>query len=378
MGWMAALVSGLLVVLLVALGATGIFLLAPSKPAAASFIRDQPGSIPWNGKDAVRVLFLGLDSSRSKSTGLAVASYDPSHAQIHVLTIPPSLWVTIPGFGQDRIENAYADGGSRLALLTVQSVTRTVIPYYVAVDPSTFQRLVDGYKGISVRTGSAKRQMSGRMALAYMAGGAAGRDGESERMQRDVRVASSVLRAAVRPVNLLQIASVINNLGGEVQTNFPYTRIPALLRHLAGTSIEASALDQSSGAVFQYRSTGGAVLLPYWQRIATIVRQVFPRRNLHQGRVEVLNGSGELGQASDLASWLRLLGFRVTSYGSADSFDYRHTEVVLNGGATSGRLALARALSAILQAPIVTRHVHHSRAPLVVIIGRDYQDLTQQ
>ena len=143
MGWKAAMVSGLALILVVSAVASGIFLLAPSNPVSASFIRAQPGSVPWNGKQLLNVLFLGLDDSRSHATALAVASYNPQQREVRILPLPPSMWVSIPGFGQDRIANAYTDGGPRLSLLTAESVTRTVIPYYMALDSSTFRQLGD-------------------------------------------------------------------------------------------------------------------------------------------------------------------------------------------------------------------------------------------
>lgn len=378
-GWKAALTSAaMLVVLVSALAAAG-FLLSPSNQAAASFIRAQPGSIPWNGKAPLRVLVLGLNDGQTAASGLAVVSYDPRRDSVRLLSIPPSLWVSIPGFGQDRIANAYADGGARLALLTVQSVTRTVIPYYVALTPSTFGRLVDSYGGLSLsRVGTRPARLDGAAALGYMAAGPRGRDGEWVRMQRVAVIASALKDAAERPTNILQIVSLINTLGADIHTNFPYSQIPPLVQRLKAATIEASALDESSADVTAYKTGSGPVLLPDWQRIATTTRTIFPRDGLHSGTVRILNGSGILGQAQALASWLPGMGFRVAGYGSADSFNYGHTEVVLNSASPTRDLTAARALSAVLQAPVVTRSVHGSRAPVVVIIGRDYQDLTQQ
>jgi anionic cell wall polymer biosynthesis LytR-Cps2A-Psr (LCP) family protein len=371
--------SGAILVLLVSALAAAGFVLSPGNQAAASFIGPQPGSIPWNGKDRLNVLFLGLNARKSAATSLAVASYDTRSRTVRLLSIPASLWVSIPGFGQDKIANAYADGGTRLALLTAESVTRTVIPYYVALDPATVRRLVDSYGGLSVpRAAGRPAHLDGAAALRYMGAGPVGRDGESQRMQRDAVIASAVKAAAVQPTNMLQMVSLINTLGADIHTNFPYNQIPPLVQQLKFAAIEPTALDESRADVTQYRSSSGPVLLPDWQRITSTVRELFPPSGLRSGKVKVLNGSGVLGQAQSLASWLRGMGIRVAGFGSADSFSYSHTLVVVNTASRTRDTALARSLSAVLQAPVVTRSVHGSRAPVVVIIGRDYQDLTQQ
>jgi anionic cell wall polymer biosynthesis LytR-Cps2A-Psr (LCP) family protein len=379
MGWRAALATGVTLIALVSATASAIFLLSPSNQASASFIRAQPGSIAWNDKQPLTVLFLGLDSKLTATEGLAVGRYNPSRNTLNIVSIPPSLWVTIPGFGQGRIADAYADGGPRLALLTVESVTRLAIPYYVSLDPSTFRQLVDSYGGLALPSSETRRpRANGEAVLAYMAGGPAGRDGESERMQRDAVVARALRSAAVRPVSLLQIVSIINTLGGGIRTNFPYNQIPPLVRRLARTPIEWTALDESSGAVSQYRSSSGPVLLPDWQRMSVVIGSLLPAPSAIHGSVKILNGSGVVGQAAALASWLRGMKIRVSGAGSASSFNHGQTLVILNSRSRQRAYALAHLLSAILQAPIVTRPVQGSATPVAVIIGRDYQDLTQQ
>lgn len=371
--------SGAGLVVLVSTIAAAVSLLSPSNQAAASFIHAQPGSVPWNGKERLTVLFLGLNARKTAATNLAVASYDPRHNTAHLLSIPPSLWVSIPGFGQDRVADAYADGGARLALLTVESVTRTVIPYYVALDPATFRRLVDSYGGLSLaRGGTRPARLDGAAALGYMGDGPAGRGGDSERMERDAVMAAAVKDAAVQPTNILQLVSLINTLGADIHTNFPYSQIPALVQRLKTVPLRASALDESSADVTQYKTGTGAVLLPDWQRITSTTHALFPHSRLRFPGVEILNGSGVVRQAESLASWLPGMGIRVAGFGSADSFSYSHTLVVVNTASRVRSPSLVRSLSAVLQAPAVTRSVHGTKAPVVVILGRDYQDLTQQ
>jgi hypothetical protein len=309
---------------------------------------------------------------------MAVASYEPAQGRVRILSLPPSLWITIPGFGQGRIVSSYADGGAHLALMSSESVTRTVIPYYAVLDPATFGRLVDSYGGLSMNASSHGKRWDGRRALDYMAGAPVGRNGDTERMNRDDAVASAALRAAVQPANQLQIVSLISDFGADVRTNFPYNRVPALLRGLTHARVSYQSLNESNGTVTEYSSSSGPVLVPDWQRISSTVHQIFPVTGLRSGRIEILNGSGVVGQAAALAAWLRTYGFRVSDFASAPTSTVAHTAVILNPRAAPADRPLARALSSVLQVPVVTRRVRASRAPVVVIIGSDYQDVAQQ
>lgn len=378
MGWKAVLLSAVLLVLIVSVVAAGFSLISPSNQAAASIIGAQPGSLPWNERQPVNVLFLGMDGTSSRATALAVASFDPPTHTVHLLSIPPSLWVTIPGFGTDRVANAYADGGAKLALITVESITRTVIPYYAALDPATFKRLVDAYGGLSLRPeGARPRRFGGDGALHFLGSGGPGPGGESLRMQRDAEVAGALRDAATLPENVLKLAPIINEVAGDVRTNFPYDQIPDVVRLLQSARIRAVALDESGQTVSRYRTGGSTVLLPDWQRIDEVTHATLGNP-VAGGTVRVLNGSGVTGQAAGLSSWLRGMGVHVAGFGSAGSFNHASTQVVVNSVAPQRDYALARQVAAILQAPIVTRNVHGSKAPVAVVIGSNYQDIRQQ
>jgi hypothetical protein len=88
----------------------------------------------------------------------------------------------------------------------------------------------------------------------------------------------------------------------------------------------------------------------------------------------VLNGDGVQGQAASLAQWLRQAGMQVTFVGSAPSYSYAQTEIVVGDPRAQ---ASAQTVATLLQTPIV-RGRNSGGAPVVVIIGRDFQDPTQQ
>jgi LCP family protein required for cell wall assembly len=81
------------------------------------------------------------DPGRSDTTMLL--RLDPEQNAIAVLSIPRDLKVEIPGFGTEKFNAAYTDGGPRLTLRVVKELTGLEINHVVNVDFLGFVRAVD-------------------------------------------------------------------------------------------------------------------------------------------------------------------------------------------------------------------------------------------
>ena len=85
-------------------------------------------------------------------------------------------------------------------------------------------------------------------------------------------------------------------------------------------------------------------------------------------RVQVMNGSGEAGIATRLASFLRAGGFQVTDIRNADRSDYFSSMIL----ARHGDLSSAREVAHYLGGPPVIRQAWDSElADVTVVIGSD-------
>jgi hypothetical protein len=84
-------------------------------------------------------------------------------------------------------------------------------------------------------------------------------------------------------------------------------------------------------------------------------------------RVEVLNGSGQAGAGSHLATALREAGFQVVDVRNADRFDYPRTLVV----ARTGDLDAARKVAHFVGNARVIRQRALVDWDVTVVIGRD-------
>ena len=101
------------------------------------------------------ILVLGTDEGPRRegpfrSDAIMVVRTDPDENRIALLSIPRDLRVDIPGRGLDKVNAAYAYGGSTLAIRTVQSLTGIPINHVVVVNFSEFRDVIDALGGITV------------------------------------------------------------------------------------------------------------------------------------------------------------------------------------------------------------------------------------
>ena len=396
----AAFAIGLTVFLVVSLVSAALFYVMPGGSTTLPvFIHAQPGSVRWNTRDRLNILLMGVDGpvyQPAHTDMLMLASFDPGSRGVALLSIPSNLWVTIPGYGPAPIDETYADGGARLTLRVVESVTHVPIPYYAAVGPDAVRQGIDALGGVSVdvpatmqlptdSTADSARglqHLNGAAAYEFMRLTNPDPGGDEGRMHRQQQLLLALKNQVLQPQTFVQIPAIVNTVGGSIATNLPYDQIPSLAHALLSvppSHLHQAYLDQEDDTVSAYQSGGEQVLLPDWEHIRALAQRLFPDTMLRRGgKVEVLNGSGLGGQAAGLAAWLQQAGVSIQGYGSASSFDYPHTVITLEKGSHPSVAYVARAVAALLQVPIVTRSGGASSAPIVVIIGRDYQDPSQQ
>jgi len=401
-GCTTAILSGVLVLLLVSVGAAAISRFSPGTTNfAASRLQAQPGSLRWDG-GRWTILLLGADGKAARTSsinGLLVVSFDPHHRRLATLSVPPNLWVTIPGFGRGRMADAYTYGGPRLALLTMQSALHMPIPYYAVVGTDTPGQLADAVGGVSLHVpptlagrfaarvshpaipGGTQR-MDGATLTRFMLLPAVTAAGTMLRMQRQYLGITALVTAMLQPASLPHLAGLVDSFGGTVITNFPYDQVVPLAQathRMSGAGTHRHDLTLRNNAVAGYTAEGKPVLLPNWPRIHSIVRSAFPDADLARGSgVQVQNATGTPGQAAALAGWLRQCGVRIAGESSAPAAGFTRTRVIVGKNAGAQTQYVARAVSTMLQAPLVTDSARSAHAPITVILGDDYQDVTQQ
>ncbi|HET8980320.1 MAG TPA: LCP family protein, partial [Solirubrobacteraceae bacterium] len=146
--------------------------------------QQQSGSIPSSATAALTsgsnlltgtdtVLVLGTDQ-RPKGTHEAGANTSDKGSRTDTimlwrigggtsrrLSIPRDTLVNIPGYGQQKINAAYAIGGPKLAIQTIEQFTGVQINHLIIVNLANFPKFIDAIGGITVKTGRICSQISG-------------------------------------------------------------------------------------------------------------------------------------------------------------------------------------------------------------------------
>lgn len=113
---------------------------------------------PTNGPmltNAQNILLLGTDSrpgsgEAGRSDSMILMRMDVKRRRYAMLSIPRDLRVPIRGFGQEKINAAFSNGGAELTIKTVSDYTGVDINHYILIDFSGFKTLVDEIGGIDV------------------------------------------------------------------------------------------------------------------------------------------------------------------------------------------------------------------------------------
>ena len=124
---------------------------APEVVAARKVLAQEPKSLgdrPWN------ILVIGSDKRAGKGGDngrgdtLILVRLDIKRNFVSMLSFPRDLFVSIPGYGQNKINAAYAFGGYQLAIETVQQLTGEKINHFFNIDFEAFRRLVNDTNGV--------------------------------------------------------------------------------------------------------------------------------------------------------------------------------------------------------------------------------------
>ncbi len=267
---------------------------------------------PWSGYERVTVLIMGLDErdlvvrqGPGRTDSMMVVSYDPLTRQGSMLSIPRDLYVEIPGFGHDRINTAYPrgeasrlpGGGPALAMRTVESVIGVPIQYYMIIQFSAFERMVDEIGGIDVlvperiKISPIGRQslwleakayhLDGAEALAY-ARARSGPQGDFARARRQQQVALAILDRLlsidVIPRLFARAPALYQQLSSGVQTNLSLDQMVSLAwtaYQIPRDSIHSGVIAPPNMVGFHTLPNNANVLRPVPDQIRLLRDQLF-------------------------------------------------------------------------------------------------------
>ena len=185
----------------------------------------------------VNILVMGVDE-RSDDVGrsdtMMVVTVDTSTKQVSLLSIPRDTRVKIPGYGWDKINHAFANGGHKLAQKAVEDLLGIPMDYYVLVNFSAFNKIVDAVGGVTVdvekrmyyedpydnlvidlRPGEQK--MDGRTAIQYVR--YRDEEGDIGRISRQQKFIKAMLNEVASPLILPRVPNIIREVNAAINTD---------------------------------------------------------------------------------------------------------------------------------------------------------------
>ncbi|MGJ9457641.1 LCP family glycopolymer transferase [Oceanobacillus sp. CF4.6] len=209
--------------------------------------------------DSVNILLLGVDErsgDKGRSDTMILLSVNPNTESMIMLSIPRDTYVNIPGRGQDKINHAYAFGGTDLSVQTVEEAFDLPIHTYARVNMEGFQQGIDALGGVTINNDLAFSQdghtypegqimLNGEEALSFIRMRYEDPRGDMGRNDRQRKVITAAMNEAASFNSITKVGEILNILGDNVQTNLDMKKIQTLFTGYAGARKDVSTMEIS-------------------------------------------------------------------------------------------------------------------------------------
>ncbi|EIT83991.1 membrane-bound transcriptional regulator LytR [Fictibacillus macauensis ZFHKF-1] len=237
----------LILVVFLAIGAGGVYWVYSSLKDTASDMHDQTS---WKGSDKRKeevktgsgqpfsALILGVDErqgDRGRSDTMVLVTVNPKNNKTTMMSIPRDTRTEIVGKNTtDKINHAYAFGGVKMAMKSVENLFDIPIDYFVKVNMESFQGIVNELGGVTVNNErlafkydgydfpKGQLNLSGKEALAYTRMRKEDPEGDFGRNERQRQVITAIINKGANVSSITKLGGLLNVLGSNVKTNMSF------------------------------------------------------------------------------------------------------------------------------------------------------------
>ncbi len=352
----------------------------------------------WPDTKRINILLLGIDQRSAlndpgpfRTDTMMIVSIDPIRKTAGILSIPRDLWVSIPGFKQERINNAnflgdangYPGGGPALAAETVHQVFGIPIDKYLLINFDVFTKLVttlapdgvqvcpneaihdpnypdasNGFITVDFPAGCQVLDAEKLLQYARTRHGATDFDraGRQQEVMRAVR--EKVLNVGGVTQFVVQAPKLYSDLTGGFKTNLSLDEILGL-----GSLVTQIPKDNFHFGVMNYlyvdqakTTTGDDVLILKTNAVRSLIQSVFnpevstslsdlrSRAEAEKATIVVFNNTDTAGLAGKVRDWLAGKQVTITEVGNTPAATNTNTIIRVY----TGKLATGKYLAALL------------------------------
>lgn len=191
-------------------------------------------------QESFSVLLMGIDTGdlgrvdQGRSDTMMVATVSPEDKQTTIVSIPRDTYVDIVGHDtKDKINHAYAFGGTAMAMDTVQKYVDIPIDHYVSINMKGLKELVDAVGGIEVNNDLTFSQdgydftigkitLNGDQALSYSRMRYEDPNGDYGRQERQRKIVEGVAKKVLSLNGVSNYQSVLNALESNMKTDMSF------------------------------------------------------------------------------------------------------------------------------------------------------------
>ncbi|RZT21365.1 LCP family protein [Fictibacillus sp. BK138] len=197
----------------------------------------------------ISIMLLGVDEREGdsgRSDTIIIVAVDPKEDKMLMFSIPRDTRTEIVGKGMDdKINHAYAFGGTQMAMDTVENFLDTPIDYYVKVNMESFKDIVDAVGGVNVNNPRAfdyegysfpagQQELEGKEALAYSRMRYEDPKGDLGRNDRQRQVINSIIDKGARVSSITKFDNILDILSDNVKTNMTFQEMKDIQKNYKG------------------------------------------------------------------------------------------------------------------------------------------------
>ena len=205
--------------------------------------------------DPFSVLLMGIDTGeegrvdQGRSDTMMVVTVNPHTQQSTIVSIPRDTYTEIAGRGtMDKINHAYAFGGTSMAVNTVQKLFDIPIDYYVSINMEGLEQIVDALNGITLVPDSTfqqsgysftqgqETQLDGGAALAYSRMRKQDPEGDYGRQKRQRQVVMAIVDEVASIESILNYRNVLSVLDQNMATNMTFDEMVTIFTNYRDAS----------------------------------------------------------------------------------------------------------------------------------------------
>lgn len=210
------------------------------KPIERKVSEKRVEEIELEQKDPFSALMLGVDEregDKGRSDTMIVLTVNPNKNSIKMVSIPRDTRTEIVGHGTvDKINHAYAFGGEKMSMDTIEHFLDIPIDYYVKINMEGFKDIVDAVGGITVNNDKVFSQdgyqfnkgsitLNGDKALSYVRMRKQDAAGDYGRQQRQRQIIQGVIDKGASFISLTRFNDIFTALGKNINTNLSFAEM---------------------------------------------------------------------------------------------------------------------------------------------------------